>query len=111
MAKINQQANDAIMEKLSQVIHPDYFVPFDVILDDMLAYLNSITQDWISVEDELPVDGQVCLVWDRRTPKTVYVQTFMNNPQEGRYWVGGDGYKYYIAHYWQPLPSSPEEGE
>lgn len=71
---------------------------------------------WISVEDELPTDGQLCIVLiDRKalqgTPRirsAIYAPNVLL--QNEGFWYNRMSKKHHITH-WMPLPEAPSSSE
>lgn len=65
--------------------------------------------EWVSVDDKLPVDGQLCLI----------IMEVGSNIERGKYkgdgdWLGnwfnmrGKNQTYKVSH-WMPLPNTPKD--
>lgn len=65
--------------------------------------------EWISVKDRLPEEGQEVLVWSDRYGRTI--ATYMNSNRYGTIWkYSSDPLVTFNApSKWQPLPPAPKE--
>lgn len=68
------------------------------------AYDNITQPHWISVEDELPKDGDCVLICNNRGLMTTSLY-------EGKEWVISETYLAVNVTHWMPLPQAPKKGE
>ena len=96
---MNQDTIDKILEKMERWRGWNW----DEYKEHMTAYLNSLKDDWISVEDELPKDNTKCIVvGDGLSPQ---IGLWLNES-----WANHiDMITSRVTH-WQPLPAPPTSG-
>lgn len=77
--------------------------------EELKAENEALKQGWISVEDRLPEDGQVCFVYCKESDRLEYVPFVGQWPLVIINWETGES-TCPITH-WMPLPTPPSEGE
>ena len=103
----NTKEKGKLIEVLSKHI-PYGYATLCLIAEELIAEGVTV-QEWISVKDRLPEDGEIVLVCGSRGG--VYTAVF-NKPGQYRGWHKLNSKSHYCdPTHWMPLPQPPRDGE